>query len=149
MPALLVVAHAPLASSLCAVAQHVYPECGSGLAALDVEPGMTPEEAATRMRALLASLGASEALILVDVFGATPCNAALEVADGVSVRVVAGVNVPMLWRTLCYAALPLDQLVERAVSGGGQGVMQVGTARRQNQAVPPCVHDQVANHHQQ
>ncbi|MBK1614838.1 PTS fructose transporter subunit IIA [Rubrivivax gelatinosus] len=149
MAALLVIAHAPLASSLRAVAAHVYPDCGAGLAALDVEPGMQPEQVVEAARALLAQLGASEALILVDVFGATPCNAALELADGVSARVVAGVNVPMLWRTLCYAHLPLDELVARAVAGGTQGVMQVGGARRQNQAAPLAPHDQDPHHHQQ
>ena len=44
-----------------------------------------------------------EALILTDVFGATPCNVAQRLADGVQVKVVAGVNVPMLWRSLCYS----------------------------------------------
>jgi PTS system mannose-specific IIA component len=88
-------------------------------------------------------------LILADVFGATPCNAALAAADGVRVRVVAGVNVPMLWRTLCYQDKPLDDLVNRAVAGAGQGVMHVAVPRRQNQAVPAHHHDQVEHHHQQ
>jgi PTS system ascorbate-specific IIA component len=89
-------------------------------------------------------------LILVDVFGATPCNAALASADGVHQRVVAGVNVPMLWRTLCYAEQPLDDLVNRAVAGAAQGVMHVAVPRRQNQQTPPTLsHDQVQHHHQQ
>ena len=48
--------------------------------------------------------------------------------------VVAGVNVPMLWRTLCYGTNePLDALVARAVAGATQGVMQVTASRPQNQ----------------
>ncbi len=43
---------------------------------------------------------APELLIFTDVFGATPCNIAQRLADGVRVKVVTGVNVPMLWRTL-------------------------------------------------
>jgi mannose PTS system EIIA component len=88
-------------------------------------------------------------LILADVFGATPCNAALAAADGVKQRVVAGVNVPMLWRTLCYAGQPLDDLVNRAVAGASQGVMHVAVPRRQNQATTTLSHDQVEHHHQQ
>lgn len=148
MAALLIIAHAPLASSLQAVAQHVYPDCGRQLAALDVEPSTTPEQVAVQANEALAALGGGEALILTDVFGATPCNAALEVADGTRVRVVAGVNVPMLWRTLCYAQLPLDELVARAVAGGSQGVMQVGAPKRQNQASSPANDDQDHHHHQ-
>ena len=62
-----------------------------------------------------------EALILTDVFGATPCNVAQRLADGVQVKVVAGVNVPMLWRSLCYADESLDALVARAVAGRDAG----------------------------
>ncbi len=65
--------------------------------------------------------------------------------DGVLSRVVAGVNVPMLWRTLCYAHLPLAELVTRAVDGARQGVMQVAVPRRQNQANRPPTDDPVSN----
>lgn len=154
MTRLVVVAHEPLAASLQAVARHVYPDCGAQLSAVDVPAGagLAEAEAAVR-RALAPAIEAGdEVLVLVDVFGATPCNAALAVAEGKRVRVVAGVNVPMLWRTLCYASQPLDELVGRAVAGAAQGVMQIGSARRQNQGGPggpgPS-NDQIQHHHQQ
>ena len=149
MPSLLIVAHAPLASSLMAVARHVYPDCSRTAAAVDVAAGGAPEAVQAQIRAALAELGAEEVLILVDVFGATPCNAALAVADGQKIRVVVGVNVPMLWRTLCYAEMPLDDLVNRALAGATQGVMHVAVPRPQNQSASPAHHDQVEHHHQQ
>jgi len=149
MPSLLIVAHAPLASSLMAVARHVYPECSRTAVAVDVAAGAEPEAVQSQIRQALAQLGTGEVLMLVDVFGATPCNAALAVADGQRIRVVAGVNVPMLWRTLCYSELPLEELVNRAISGATQGVMHVAVTRRQNQPSPPAHHDQVQHHHQQ
>ena len=149
MAQLLVVAHMPLASALQAVARHVYPDCGTQLAALDVAPGASLEEVGEQVRQALAAAGGAEVLILVDVFGATPCNAALMAADGVRSRVVAGVNVPMLWRTLCYADQPLDDLVNRAVAGAAQGVMHVSVPRRQNQSSSNLRHDEVQHHHQQ
>lgn len=130
MPGLLVIAHAPLASSLKAVAQHVYPDCASTLEALDVVPNSTPEEILVQARALLARVRNPQALIFTDVVGATPCNLAQALADDESVRVVCGVNVPMLWRSLCYANEPLDALVARAVAGGTQGVMALPAAPR-------------------
>lgn len=133
MPGLLIIAHAPLASSLKAVAEHAYPDCGARLLAFDVRPEMPAEELEARARQLLDQLRTPEALILTDVFGATPCNVAQRLADGVQVRVVAGVNVPMLWRSLCYTADSLDDAVARAVSGATQGVMQVAISRPQNQ----------------
>src|SRR5665213_3944015 len=114
MPGLLIIAHAPLASSLKAVAQHAFPECAARLEALDVRSDLSVEEVEAQGRQLLDSVRSPDALILTDVFGATPCNIAQRLADGVQVKVVAGVNVPMLWRSLCYAGEPLDAVLARA-----------------------------------
>ena len=149
MPGLLVIAHAPLATALRAVAQHVYPDCAASLAAFDVPADMPIEQVEARAAALLSSLGTPEALILTDVFGATPCNVAQRLADGVCVKVVTGVNVPMLWRSLCYAAEPLDSLVARALAGAVQGAMQVSPTRPQNQARNLSDPDAKDEHHDQ
>lgn len=146
---LLVIAHAPLATALKAVASHVYPDCAERLVALDVDPGAAPEQVEAGAHAALQALARDQVLVLTDVFGATPCNVAMRLADGASVRVVSGVNVPMLWRALCYADQPLDDLVARALAGGTQGVLQVAVTRPQNQASQPTSHDQVQHHHQQ
>lgn len=145
MTRVVVVAHAPLASALAAVARHAFPECASSLIAVDIE---AVDDLAAAMARLQHVLPDEDTLILSDAFGATPCNAAVRVADGVRVRVVAGVNVPMVWRVLCYGAEPLDRLVSRAVDGATQGVMQVAVTRPQNQGPASRHHDQVHHHHQ-
>lgn len=124
MPHLLLIAHAPLASALRTVAQHTFPSCAPQLTVLDVEPQMSADEVESRARALLADAGAEEVLVLTDVFGATPSNAAQRLL-GEHVRMVSGVNVPMLWRTLCYSAEPLEALALRAIEGGGRGIVPV------------------------
>ena len=149
MAAVLLIAHAPLASALLSVAGHCYEEKGHLFEAIDVEPSMSPETVESLARAALVRLNAPEVLVLTDVFGATPCNVAQRLADGVNVRVVAGVNVPMLWRSLCYLGEPLDALVARAVSGASQGVMQVAQTRPQNQVQPPLSNDPNSSRHQQ
>lgn len=149
MAAILLVAHAPLASSLLAAARHCYPERSAGLAAVDISETADLAAAEAQVRAALEGLGAPEVLVLADVFGATPFKAALAAAEGSRMRIVVGVNVPMLWRTLCYAAEPLDELVTRAVDGGTQGIIQVGLSRPQNQATLPASDDQVQHQHQQ
>src|SRR5512139_223864 len=149
MPGLLIIAHAPLASSLKAVAQHTFPDCGRRLEALDVQPDQSVEDIEASARILLAQVSNPDALIFTDVFGATPCNVAQRLADGLHVKVIAGVNVPMLWRSLCYADESLDAVVARAVAGATQGVMQVATLRPQNQAYKPGANDQSKHQHQQ
>jgi PTS system ascorbate-specific IIA component len=150
MARLLLIAHAPLASALAAVAAHTFPESAASVQALDVRAEQSPEEVQECAQQLLAAAPASETLILTDVFGATPCNGAQRLADGVRVRVVAGVNVPMLWRALSYLHEPLDTLVSRAMAGATQGVMQAGATRPQQQprsAGPEDAEDH--RHHQQ
>jgi mannose PTS system EIIA component len=149
MPGMLIIAHAPLASALKAVAEHTFPDCAGVLAALDVTRDMSIDDVETRARELLERVRTPEALIFTDVFGATPCNAAQRLGDGTLVRVIAGVNVPMLWRSLSYAAEPLDAVVTRAMAGATQGVMQVATSKPQNQSLKPAVNDQSKHHHQQ
>ena len=149
MALILIVAHAPLASALKAVALHAYPDCAPGVEALDVAPDTPPERVAADARALLRASGAGEALVLTDIFGASPANAAQRLADDPSIRVVAGVNVPMLWRCLCYGGEPLDALAARAVAGAAQGVMQVASLRPKNQSFKPTAHDQDHGLHQQ
>ena len=151
MAGLLVIAHAPLASALRAVAQHVYPECAGSLAALDIAPEMSIEEACAQAAVALARVesGSGEALILTDVFGATPCNVAQRLADGVRVKVVTGVNVPMLWRSLCYSSESLDSLVNRALAGATQGAMQVSPTRPQDQTCKPGDLDATSDLHDQ
>ena len=71
MPGLLIIAHAPLASSLKAVAQHTFPEAAAALQALDVSPEMVPEAIEAQARELLQQVRNPEAVIFTDVFGAT------------------------------------------------------------------------------
>ena len=149
MPGILIMAHAPLASALRDVATHVFPDCLATLDVLDVLPQWDAEQTEVAARLHLAGHAHQQILILTDVFGATPCNVAHRLADGVNIRVVAGVNVPMLWRTLCYAKEPLEALVGRAVAGGTQGVMQMAVQKPQNQSNNPTSHDQEHAHHQQ
>ncbi len=122
MPGLLLIAHAPLASAMKAVAEHTFPNCAPQLSVLDVGPEMSAEEVENAARLVLAGAGHEDALVLTDVFGATPCNGAMRL-QGPHVRVVSGVNVPMLWRSLCYANEPLEALAERASQGGVRGIV--------------------------
>jgi PTS system ascorbate-specific IIA component len=145
MASILLVAHAPLASSLQAVARHAFSECSAEVAAVDVLPTAGLEDAEAQIAAALERLPSDEVLVLSDVFGATPCNAALNACDGVRARVLAGVNVSMLWRALCYSNLPLAELVTRAADGGRQGIMPVSSPRRQNQPNRPPSHDPDTN----
>lgn len=122
---ILIIAHAPLASALRQCVAHVFPDRVAGVLALDVQPHAAPEETLAAARLVMERLAGAPTLVLTDVLGGTPCNVAQQLLDGTHARLVAGVNVPMLLRAVTYQHEPLEELVERALSGGAQGVMQV------------------------
>jgi PTS system ascorbate-specific IIA component len=150
MNAILIIGHAPLAHALRQCALHVFPDCEPHVAAIDVQPNLSPEETLATAKIALQQLTAAGnvgVLVLTDIFGATPNNVAQKLVDGVKSRLVTGVNLPMLLRSVSYRHEPLDALVSRAVIGGTQGVMQVAVTAPQNQ--PRKNHDQERHDHQQ
>jgi mannose PTS system EIIA component len=152
MARLLIIAHAPMASTLKLVAAHTCADAAEHLRVFDVPKDMPPEEIESHLRTLLPAEDDAdpEALILIDVFGATPANVAQRLVDGVRIRAVAGVNVAMLWRTLSSPdGATVGELFDRAMKGGMQGVLPVASTRPQNQAFTPGGHDPNQHHHQQ
>ena len=148
MNGILIVAHAPLASALRHCVLHVFPDSANTVLALDVQPNVPPEESLAQARMLMQQTGMPQTLVLTDVFGATPCNVAQKLVDGVSSRLITGVNLPMLLRTVSYRHESLDALVSRAMIGATQGVIQVAVTAPQNQARRSS-HDQNERDHQQ
>ena len=147
MNGIFIIAHAPLASALRQCVLHVFPDNPAGVVALDVQANMPPEETLDQARVVFKQMGTPTALVLSDVFGATPCNVAQKLVDGVHSKLIAGVNLPMLLRSVSYRHEPLDAMVVRALAGGTQGVMQVAITAPQNQA--KRIHDPNDHDHQQ
>jgi PTS system ascorbate-specific IIA component len=124
--AVLLIAHAPLASALCAGALHVFADAGDAIATVDVRPNAAPEETLALAQAELARLPADQGvLILTDLFGATPSNVAQRLAANPRLRLLTGVNLPMLLRALSYRHEPLESMAQKALAGGVQGIAPV------------------------
>jgi mannose PTS system EIIA component len=121
---ILLVTHRPLAGDLLRIAAEILGRTPPGVACCEVINDTPPDEILTRCRHLAATIDQGEGvLVLTDLYGATPSNVAQALADSrARARVVSGLNLPMLLRTLNYAALDLDSLVEKALSGGRDGV---------------------------
>ncbi len=148
MNGILIIAHAPLASALRQCVLHVFPDAGDAVAAFDVQPNMPPEESLEQARLLLDQLGTPGTLILADIFGATPCNIASRLVDGVRSRLLTGTNLPMLMRAMSYRHEALESLVNKAMMGASQGVISIAATAPQNQS-RRTTHDQDQHDHQQ
>lgn len=144
---ILIIAHDPLASALRECVLHVFPDVAASVLAFDVPPKAPLAEIESAAKQLLLELETEGVLLMTDVFGATPCNVAQSLVDGVQVRLIAGVNLPMLLRAVNYADESLEVLANRALAGGTQGVMQVSFTAPLNQGRKQ--HDQDHYDHQQ
>ena len=65
------------------------------------------------------------AVILTDIYGATPSNLAMKLLEPGRVEGIAGVNLPMLLRAIAYRDKDMETLLTRAVSGGRDGVLNM------------------------
>jgi len=75
-------------------------------------------------------------LVLSDIYGATPCNMVTKLVNQEGVAGVAGVNLPMLVRVLNYRQDSLEICIEKAISGGREGVVHF-TKEGCNHHTPP------------
>lgn len=128
--AVVLVAHAPLATALKAVSEHVFGE-PVDLFAIDVAPGASAVDSADSLieRLMTFSRGAG-ILLLTDLPGASPANicqdAALRLHDqGIPCMTVTGLNASMVLRVLNYRAQNLDALCQHAIAGGTQTVKKL------------------------
>lgn len=123
---LVLLAHQPLGQALHQVALHAFSDCASVIEWIDIDAQTSGESVQALLRERLLSQPERPTLVLVDVAGATPANALQAVLPELpAVRAVAGLNVAMLWRVLCYRHEALPQLAERALAGGQRGIFEL------------------------
>ena len=102
---------------------------------LGVTPHDDPEQIVPQAIKLSRTLDqGSGVLVFSDIFGATPCNIAARLLTPGKVEGVTGVNLPMLIRALTYRTEPLRIVVDKALSGGAEGVMQIPFSQVRNAA---------------
>ena len=126
MIGILIISHGDLGNSLIHCANHVMGEKPEHLIHLGVTIQDDPDVIILNALELLKQLDCGDGvLILSDICGATPCNIATELVNPGRVECLSGVNLSMLIRALTYRDKSLESLVEKALSGGKEGVMRI------------------------
>ncbi len=124
MIGILIVAHGPLGESLIHCASHVMGGRPPQLTHLAIGMHDDPVTVLPHAQHIVSELDQGQGvLILSDIYGATPCNIVCKLLEPGRVEGVAGVNLPMLVRVLTYRNGNLAPLVEKALSGGREGVI--------------------------
>ncbi len=128
MIGILIVAHGALGESLIHCASHVMGSRPLHLQQLGVtihdDPGAILPQARELVRQLDQGQGV---LILSDIYGATPTNITCRLLEPGRVEGIAGVNLPMLVRALTYRDEPMATVIEKALSGGHDGIIHTTT----------------------
>jgi len=126
----LVISHGAIGETLLSSAEAILGAKQARVATLGVSRSDDPDKVLARARQLAAQLDdGTGLLVLTDMYGATPCNVASRLlADG-RVEGVSGVSLPMLVRVLSGRDGSLPAAVQRALSGGAEGVVHMNTDR--------------------
>src|SRR3954463_2298994 len=89
-----------------------------------------PDDLVLRARELIEGIDAGDGvLVLTDIFGATPGNVVSRLLQDGHVEGVSGVPLPMLLRVLPSRDGSLPAAVQRAKSGGADGVVHMNQDR--------------------
>ena len=122
---LLLITHAQLGEDLVGVASAMFGGFPLPVRCIAVERGDDPDAVVARAEALIPELDSGAGvLVLTDMFGSTPSNIASRLCSGGRVMMLTGVNLPMLIRVCNYAELDLATLVDKALSGGRDGIFR-------------------------
>ena len=124
MIGIVIVTHQALGRAYTGLAGHFFPEIPAHIRLLGVEPDEDHEDVIARLQRELADTAAPHGtLVLADIFGATPCNAARRLVVPQKVAILTGLNAPMLVKAVQYSAAAEDlaaftEAVREAAVGG-------------------------------
>jgi PTS system ascorbate-specific IIA component len=120
----LLLTHGDIGNVLLNTAIEVLGVCPLSACVLSAPAGCDPEKIYTEAHAALNDLDSGDGvLVLTDLYGSTPSNIACKLQSRSQVRVISGLNLPMLIRVLNYPGLELDALASKAITGGRDGVL--------------------------
>lgn len=124
MIGLLILAQKDIGKGLLAAVEHVFGSLPPQLQAMPVSYDEPPERLSADLERRIENMDQGDGvLVLSDIYGATHTNVACRLLRPGAVELIAGINLPMLIRVLNYRHLNLTKLVEKALSGGPEGIV--------------------------
>jgi mannose PTS system EIIA component len=132
MIGVLIVTHGEIGTSLLASAAQILGAAQAQVATLSVWRQDDPDDLVLRARELLERIDDGDGvLVLTDIFGATPGNVVSRLLENGHVEGVSGVSLPMLLRVLTGRRKEgnMPAAVQRAISGGAEGVVHMNADR--------------------
>ena len=127
---ILIISHGGFGEALIQSAGHMLGKPLDGVLQLKVTAQDDPEVLLAQARDFVRQLDrGAGVLVMADMFGATPGNIASRLLAAGKVEGVSGASLPMLVRALTYRERPIATVVEKAISGGHEGVVHMNADR--------------------
>lgn len=121
---ILLITHDEVGNALVNTATNTLGELPLPTTVVTINHATDPEELLPKLERMATNIEHGQGLlILTDLYGSTPSNIATHLQKNSRVRVVAGLNLPMLIRVMNYPQLDVYALAEKALSGGKDGVV--------------------------
>ena len=122
--AILLISHNQIASELINTAQQMLAPYSVATTILSIRIDDNPDDIRLKFMQTLHEIDQGDGtLILTDMYGSTPSNIACGASERHDIRIISGLNLPMLIRVLNYPHLNLNELEQKAITGGQDGVV--------------------------
>lgn len=123
MIGLVLVTHSGLANALIKAATMISGEL-EATRAVELHPDDPPEELLARITTALEQVGGENTIIMTDMFGGTPSNAAMSFLKEGQVEVLTGVNLPMMIEFfLRRERMEIQELCASLVKNGRESIV--------------------------
>lgn len=131
MIGLLIIAHDRLGDAFRDVIQHFFPDnILNNVRVLGVTLDQQHDDIIEAAKVVVEEIDAGNGvLVLTDIFGATPCNAARKLVSDGKIAMLTGVNAPMIVKATQYAAQSHDltAFTESVKNAGVGGILAITT----------------------
>jgi PTS system ascorbate-specific IIA component len=128
MASILIVTHNKIGEEILKSAEMIIGKSIPSVKTISIPGNLQPDQLgayADRIKADIESLQQGDGvLILTDIMGATPSNLVHYFSDTQHVKIIEGLNLPMLIRIINYADQPLELLAKIGIVGASKGITQ-------------------------
>lgn len=121
--ALLLITHDKIASSMIEVTSSIINYQPQNIAYVEVPMDASVQNMEENINFELDKLNKQDGvLILTDMYGGTPSNIANRFAQKENIVLISGLNLPMLIKIMNYRTLSLEELSDKVIEGGQDGI---------------------------
>lgn len=128
MIGVIIITHQSLDNAYRTLAQHFFPDTPDNIRILGIKNTEDHEDVIAQTNCLMQEINADQGvLVLADIFGATPCNAARKLVVPGKIAMLTGLNVPMMIKAIQYSdsGISLAEFTAKVKQAAIDGILDI------------------------